>query len=404
MSRGTQALVIAQRLVPSVSAAWTEEPTARTRLGARRAYQASDVACAVAATPHESRATVLSSHGESGPVRAATRRRRRSAVHRENHRLGPMTRNELGRTRRDVSLGARIVAGLSRRIVKPRDAIWADPAATRTLFDSATFTRAWLAGPVSFVAAPDAPVRGEWVTPNDAADCTRTVLHLHGGGYQSGSPVTVRGITGGIARFARARVFVPDYRRAPEQRFPAAFDDALASYRWLLSTGIPEASIAISGDSAGGGLALALVQAVRDAGAPRPGCVALISPWTDMLGSGASNRENITKCAIFHEHAVALAAATYLGTADPQDVRASPLFGRMDDLPPMLLHVGVDELIRDDSVRVADKVSAAGGQAALELWPVVPHAWQIYGVLLREARESLAGIGAFIAAHTVPGR
>ncbi len=315
-----------------------------------------------------------------------------------------MTERDSQDTRGEVSPGARLAAWLSRTIVKPRESLWEDPVPTRRMFDSALFTRAWLAGPVTFAAERSAPVPGEWVTPKAALDGGRTVLHLHGGGYQCGSPVTTRGITGGIARAARARVFVPDYRRAPEHRFPAAFDDALASYRWLLSTGVPAGSIAISGDSAGGGLALAVLLAVRDAGEPLPGCAALISPWTDMLGSGASNRENVVRCALFHEYSVARAARTYLGAADPRDVRASPLLGRMHDLPPILLHVGDDEMIRDDSVRVAEKVTAAGGTATLVSWPVVPHAWQIYGVLLRESRESLNGIGEFIAAHTLPVR
>ncbi len=299
-----------------------------------------------------------------------------------------------------ASFGAHLVASLSRRLVKRNALLWRDVDATRRLFDSALFTRAWVAGKVTFSAAAGAPVPGEWVTPPDLATGERTVLHLHGGGYQSGSPVTVRGLTGGLARAAAARVFVPDYRRAPEFHFPGAFDDALTAYRWLLSTGIAPSRLAVSGDSAGGGLALALVQALRDAGDPLPACVAMISPWTDMLGAGDSNRDNAAACAIFDAKSIGLAAATYLGGADPHDVRASPVYGDMHGLPPMLLHVGADEIIRDDSVRAAAAARRDGGRAEVVLWPVVPHAWQLYGTLLREARESLGGLGAFIAEHT----
>ncbi len=155
----------------------------------------------------------------------------------------------------------------------------------------------------------------------------------------------------------------------------------------------------MSGDSAGGGLALALVQALRDAGDPLPACLALISPWTDMLGAGDSNRDNAASCAIFNAQSIERAAATYLGGADPRDVRASPVYGDMHGLPPMLLHVGADEIIRDDSVRAAAAAHRDGSRAEVVLWPVVPHAWQLYGTLLREARESLAELGAFITQH-----
>jgi len=229
----------------------------------------------------------------------------------------------------------------------------------------------------------------------------RTILHLHGGGYQCGSPVTVRPITGGLATAARARVFAPDYRRAPEHRFPAAFDDTLASYRWLLSQGIPSTSIAVSGDSAGGGLALALLLALRDSGEPMPACATLISPWTDMLGTGESNRTNVDRCALFNGNSIALASRSYLGDANPRDVRASPVYGRFDGLPPLLVHVGEDEMIRDDSTRVVEQVRSAGGEAQVAMWPVVPHAWQLYGTLMREARESLSALGQFIAAKTM---
>ena len=295
---------------------------------------------------------------------------------------------------------AHIVNGLLRRVVKPRAHLWSDARETRALFDGALFTRAWVAGPVRFAPSTDAPVRGEWTTPRIGSDGMRTILHLHGGGYQSGSPGTVRPITGGLAIAARARVFAPDYRRAPEHRFPAAFDDTLASYRWLLSQGIPSTSIAVSGDSAGGGLALALLLALRDGGEPMPACATLISPWTDMLGTGESNRTNMDRCALFNEQSIALASRAYLGDADPRDVHASPVYGRFHGLPPVLVHVGEDEMLRDDSTRVVDQIRAARGDAHCALWPVVPHAWQLYGTLMREARESLRALGQFIAAKT----
>jgi len=285
--------------------------------------------------------------------------------------------------------------------VKPRAKLWSDARQTRALFDGALFTRAWVAGPVRFTPSTNAPVRGEWTAPRSGADGMRTILHLHGGGYQCGSPVTVRPITGGLATAARARVFAPDYRRAPEHRFPAAFDDTLASYRWLLSQGIPSTSIAVSGDSAGGGLALALLLALRDSGEPMPACATLISPWTDMLGTGESNRTNVDRCALFNGNSIALASRSYLGDANPRDVRSSPVYGRFDGLPPLLVHVGEDEMIRDDSTRVVEQVRSAGGEAQVAMWPVVPHAWQLYGTLMREARESLSALGQFIAAKTM---
>jgi len=296
---------------------------------------------------------------------------------------------------------AHITNGLLRRAVKPRTNLWSDARQTRALFDGALFTRAWVAGPVRFTPSTNAPVRGEWTAPRSGADGMRTILHLHGGGYQCGSPVTVRPITGGLATAARARVFAPDYRRAPEHRFPAAFDDTLASYRWLLSQGIPSTSIAVSGDSAGGGLALALLLALRDSGEPMPACATLISPWTDMLGTGESNRTNVDRCALFNGNSIALASRSYLGDANPRDVRASPVYGRFDGLPPLLVHVGEDEMIRDDSTRVVEQVRSAGGEAQVAMWPVVPHAWQLYGTLMREARESLSALGQFIAAKTM---
>ena len=120
-----------------------------------------------------------------------------------------------------------------------------------------------------------------------------------------------------------------------------------------------------------------------------------------MLGTGESNRTNVDRCALFNGNSIALASRSYLGDANPRDIRASPVYGRFDGLPPLLVHVGEDEMIRDDSTRVVEQVRSAGGEAQVAMWPVVPHAWQLYGTLMREARESLSALGQFIAAKTM---
>jgi len=242
-------------------------------------------------------------------------------------------------------------------------------------------------------------VPGEWVARND--DTKTVLLYLHGGGYFGCSPQTHRPITISYAREGFL-VLAPDYRLAPEHPFPAAVDDAVAVYRGLLSEGYSPESIVVGGDSAGGGLAVALLLALRDAGVPLPAGAAIFSPWTDLAATGDSIRTNAARCAMFHGPDIGLSAHYYLGEADPRNPLASPLYANLAGLPPMLIHVGEDEVLRDDSTRLADRARAAGVRVELKVWPVVPHAWQLAPHMVPEARQSLQESAAFLRAASTP--
>jgi len=241
-------------------------------------------------------------------------------------------------------------------------------------------------------------VPGEWVEGPSPGDLV--LLYLHGGGYFACSAELYRPITVGFAR-EKFRVYAPDYRLAPENRFPAAVDDAAAVYRALLESGQPASRIVVAGDSAGGGLTLSLLLTLRAAGTPLPAAAALFSPWTDLAVTGDSVRTNAERCAMFHAAGIAPTARWYLGDADPKNPLASPLYADLSGLPPLLIHVGADEILRDDSTRLAEKARAGGVSVELKIWPVVPHAWQLAPHLIPEARQSLREASAFLHKHTV---
>ena len=242
-------------------------------------------------------------------------------------------------------------------------------------------------------------VPGEWVessTPSDAV-----LLYLHGGGYFACSPETHRPITSYFALHG-FRVFAPDYRLAPENRFPAALDDATAAYRGLLAEGHPPHRIVVAGDSAGGGLAVALMISLRDSRGPLPIAAALFSPWTDLAATGESVRSNARRCAMFNGPDIGPSARYYLGDRDPKTPLASPLYAKLKGLPPLLIHVGANEVLRDDSTRLAEKARAAVVSVELKVWPVVPHAWQLGPHIMPEARQSLRESAAFLHARLSP--
>jgi monoterpene epsilon-lactone hydrolase len=243
------------------------------------------------------------------------------------------------------------------------------------------------------------PVKGEWIIPDGAAENDSVLYYLHGGGYISGSAKTNRPIAVPLARRLKGRVFSLDYRLAPEHRFPAALEDAVAGYRWLLSSGIEPRHLAVAGDSAGGGLALALVMALRDEGEQLPRCVACLSPWTDMTGSGESIVTNSERDAMFHGKDIGAYAGVYLGSQLPHVPLASPLLGSFAGLPPLYFEVGEDEVLLDDARQAHQKALAARVPSELRIVKGVPHGWQFGAPFVPEARESIAKIAEFIQAN-----
>lgn len=235
-------------------------------------------------------------------------------------------------------------------------------------------------------------VPGEWLEgPNPG---NAVLLYLHGGGYFGCSAETHRPITASFA-LENFRVFSADYRLAPENPFPAALDDAVAVYCGLLAEGHPPERIVLAGDSAGGALVVSLMLALRSAAVPLPAGAALFSPWTDLAATGESVRTNARRCAMFSGPDIGPSARYYLGNTAPDNPLASPLYADLKGLPPLLIHVGADEILRDDSTRLAERARNAGVSVELKIWPVVPHAWQLAPHKIPEARQSLHESAAF---------
>jgi epsilon-lactone hydrolase len=226
----------------------------------------------------------------------------------------------------------------------------------------------------------------------------RWVLYFHGGGYTIGSAKLYRDFTWRVAAAARASVLFFDYRLAPEYPFPAALDDAVSAYRWLANR-IEPRRIAFMGDSAGGGLALATLHKLRDDGFALPAAAVALSPWTDLALTGASLTANAAADPMLNVAILPTLADYYLAGADPTHPYASPLYGDASGMPPMLIHVGSDEILHDDAMRMAEKLRAAGREIEIEVWPRMPHAWHLYARLVPEGRAALAKIGSFLQAR-----
>lgn len=239
-------------------------------------------------------------------------------------------------------------------------------------------------------------VAADWVSV-DASEPDRIVLYLHGGGYVMGSRNTHRGLAGRIARAARARVLLPDYRLAPEHPFPAALEDATACWRWLLAEGHAPERMAIAGDSAGGGLALATLLALKAAGDPLPACAVGLSPWTDLEGGGPTAEPGAVDDPMLTPEGLRATGREYAAAALCNPL-ASPLLGDPAGLPPLLLQVGTREILLSDSTRFAEKARAAGVDVTLQVEEGLIHVWQIFPDL-PEAQSAVARIGEFIACH-----
>ena len=256
-----------------------------------------------------------------------------------------------------------------------------------------------------FVVPPDVEtetleaggVPAEWIrTPGASAD--RVILYLHGGGYVLGSINTHRELVSRFSRASGARALAIDYRLAPEHPFPAALEDATAAYRWLLAQGIEPARIAIAGDSAGGGLTLATLLALRDAGDPLPAAGVCLSPWTDLEGTGDSAQPGGADDPLLNLDGLREMGRHY-AASNLSAPLAAPLNADYRGLPPLLIQVGTREILLDDSTRVAEKARAARVDVTLEEWEGLIHVWQIFGPTIPESVQALEKIGDFLKKH-----
>jgi monoterpene epsilon-lactone hydrolase len=242
-------------------------------------------------------------------------------------------------------------------------------------------------------------VPGEWsIVPS--SDTSRVLLYFHGGGYCSGSIASHRRMVSEAGRAGGVRTLAVGYRLAPEHPFPAAFDDALTAWCYLRQRGIAAAQIAVGGDSAGGGLTLALILHLRDAHEDLPGCAWLVSPWTDLTMSGATLATKDTVDPLIHAGYLEELAAAYVPAGmDRKDPRLSALYADLREFPPLLIQVGSAETLLDDSTRLAAVAGAADVSVTLEIWPRMIHAWHLWNAHLAPGRQALASAGAFMRRH-----
>jgi epsilon-lactone hydrolase len=244
-------------------------------------------------------------------------------------------------------------------------------------------------------------VPAEWIVPPEAAD-DRVILYLHGGGYVMGSINTHRAMIARIARASHAKALALDYRMAPEHPFPAAVDDACAAYRWLIAQEYKPGRIVIAGDSAGGGLTLATLLALRDSGAPLPAAAVPISPWTDLEGTGASVETRAGADPMVDKEGLLRMGRMYIGDRNPKNPLASPIYADYKGLPPMLIQVGDAEILLDDATRVAERAQAAGVKVELEAWPEMFHVWHVFAKILPEGQQAIDRIGEYVLQHASP--
>ena len=256
-----------------------------------------------------------------------------------------------------------------------------------------------IADDVRLTAVDVSGVPGEYsIAPG--SDPSRILLFFHGGGYCSGSILSHRRMVTEAGRAAGIRTLAIAYRLAPDHPFPAPFDDALTAWRFLRNQGISAACIAIGGDSAGAGLAIGLINQLRDAREELPACAWLVSPWTDLTMSGSTLATKAAVDPIIHKEYLNELADAYLPAGmNRRDPRVSPLFGDLRSLPPILIQVGSAETLLDDAIRLAGRAGAADVRVTLEIWPHMIHAWHLWNAHLEPGRRALASAGAFIRGH-----
>lgn len=250
---------------------------------------------------------------------------------------------------------------------------------------------------VTFEHADLNGIPARWCIPSQITDA-RVLLYLHGGGYMVGSSTGYGPLASQLASRLKARVLIPDYRLAPENPYPAALEDAVRVYSWLLENGVAPHSLTLAGDSCGGGLTLATMVAARDAGLPMPTGAAILSAWADLEAASDSITSKAGEDPLLKVDDLRGMAGAYLGSASPRTPGASPVYANLTGLPPLLIQVGSAEILLDDSTRLAARAGAAGVKVRLDIWPEMFHVWHTYAPVLDEAAEALDDVAAFLDA------
>jgi acetyl esterase/lipase len=251
------------------------------------------------------------------------------------------------------------------------------------------------ASAVQYAAVTANGVPAEWITPISVAT-ERVVVYVHGGAFYSGTLAGARPVAGNVALAGQARVLTIDYRLAPEHPFPAALEDTLTAYEWLLTSGVSPEAVVLVGDSAGGTLVLALLVQLRDLGKPLPRGAVCFSPATDLTLSGDAWTRNARADLLLDPGKIRAAIDLYLHGADPCNPLASPLYADLRELPPLLILAGSEERLLSDATRFTEKAQATGVAVTLEVWDGMQHGWHITSDFLPEGRQALARAGEFI--------
>ena len=294
-----------------------------------------------------------------------------------------------------MSMRASLISFFLRRPVKKTMSNFVDPISLRARFSSSPKK---LSSKIKTERLDVGAVPGSWLSKQNA-DASKVVLYLHGGGYVFGGYGSHCEIASEMAGLIGGRALLLEYRLAPEHPFPAAFEDTLASYRWLLDEGYKPEDIFVAGDSAGGGLSVALLLALKKVGLPLPKAVCLFSPWVDLTCASASIESNALSDCMLSPGALDRFKSHYLGGADPHDERASPIFGDLSGLPPTYVAVGSKEILLDDSRQLVKKIRSTGGSAELSIWRNMPHVFPILSSVIPEGRLVLKEFASFKDLH-----
>jgi acetyl esterase/lipase len=285
------------------------------------------------------------------------------------------------------------------RLVKKRMFTNTDHVKLRSMVDTAASHAPAPPGDVDFKEQTINSLSCLWVKAL-GSEPGKIILYLHGGGYIFCSiHSTHKDLLWRLSHASKCRVLAVDYRLAPENPYPAALDDALSIYRWLLDNGFKAENIAIAGDSAGGGLTYGTVLKIRDLGLPLPVCTVTMSPWTDLAVTGESVITNLKRDVLIPGDGLSEGAMYYLNGQDPRTPYASPLYGDHTGMPPTLIQVSADEVLLDDSRRLAAKYKSVGASVELEIWQGQPHVWQSLALFIPEGRAAIKKIGDFLHKH-----